>query len=77
MNKTIEILVGIPCSGKSTYAFKEVKKNIHHARVSRDSIRETRFLFHQPFIINKINEDKVSEVFEKQLQSFLHWFYIE
>lgn len=40
--KTIEILCGIPCSGKSTYADKQITKNLKldTTVISRDTIRD-------------------------------------
>jgi len=57
--KTIEILIGIPCSGKSIYASKEC--NFNTVIISRDNIRECHF--EQPYKFSKENEDKISEIF--------------
>ncbi len=61
--KTIVILVGIPCSGKSTWAQLN-RADMKAYIVSRDDIRENEYFFIQPFKICKSNEDKVTELFD-------------
>lgn len=53
-NKTIEILVGIPCSGKSSYVNK-IKNNYICVSISRDSIRKT-------FNLNQYTNESEKEV---------------
>ena len=68
----IKILVGIPCSGKSTYA-KTLPKNMdkYTAIISRDTIREFGWLFKQPYKFSKQNEDLVTIEFYRQFNLWL------
>lgn len=61
--KTIEILCGIPCSGKSTYANDYYNNNFVFS-ISRDDIRES-YHFNSPYVYSKQNENKVTEIFNK------------
>jgi len=56
---TIQILSGIPCSGKSTYADKKFWDEINTFIVSRDNLREE--MFKKPYIYTDSNEKKVTE----------------
>lgn len=62
--KTIEILVGIPCSGKTTYSSNE-----NCLKISRDAIRI--MFFDSPYIYCKKNEDKVTELYNFKLEELL------
>lgn len=64
MKPTIEILVGIPCSGKSTYCY------LNECVISRDTIRENLFIGKYKF--SKQNEQRVTNQFDNSLL-----FYIE
>ena len=69
MKKTIEILVGIPCSGKSTYSHNLYSAGMNGVYyISRDEIREA---FKKPYIQTKENEDIVTEKFNKLLHLHL------
>lgn len=75
--KTIEILVGIPCSGKSTYCEKryyedKTKFNINTAILSRDKIRIS--LFNNKYIYNKYNENLITNSFNNQFNTFIKVF---
>jgi predicted kinase len=62
--KTIEILVGIPCSGKSTYCNKYLlnfKVNV----LSRNTLR--LFMFGDNYKQNNKSETLLTEIFNKQL----------
>lgn len=75
--KTIEILVGIPCSGKSTYAWIETNSKPLIASVSRDEIREKHWA-KGTYIINKENEKIVTEIFNNKICYLLNSdFYIK
>ena len=71
--KTIEILVGIQCSGKSTYCkdkwnLANNSDNIEYpVTLSRDNIRETN-QFSQPYVYSKYNEDIVTDIYNAQLR---------
>ncbi len=67
--KVIEILVGIPCSGKSSYSIDQTRW-LNIERVSRDDIREYE-IFNQPYKFSKNNENKVSEILNQELQKHL------
>lgn len=69
--KTIEILSGIPCSGKSTYAEQEEKKTGVYV-ISRDRIRN--HLFGENYIQNNKDEQLVTKVFYNNLDSALKLF---
>lgn len=70
--KVIEILVGIPCSGKSTYCWMEVNTKPLVISISRDEIRENGRSFpNQPYKITKENEDKVTRLFNQYLDDYL------
>ena len=64
--KKIIILVGIPCSGKSTYT-KTLSKSFdkYTVIISRDNIREFGWLFKQPYKFSKKNEDLVTQEFNR------------
>jgi predicted kinase len=63
--KSITILVGIPCSGKSAWARKQIGFYIH----SRDIIREQ--LFGKTYKQNKFDEGTVNVLYNKYLNE---WF---
>lgn len=71
MNKTVEILVGIPCSGKSSY----VKKRMSEFRpdtivsISRDDLRES--FYGKKYKPNKFREQEVTKVFNYELEYYL------
>jgi len=49
--KKLQVLIGLPCSGKSTYAMDFLKKEENWFRISRDDIRMTMFgTEHNPLI---------------------------
>jgi len=75
-NKQIEILVGIPCSGKSTYT-KNQKKYFAVESVSRDDIREDRKHFDLPYKYTDKNEKLVSNIFNTQLLSHLKCAHVQ
>ncbi len=68
--KRIEILVGIPCSGKSTYAWSRLKHLMGTLNtpliVSRDIIRDIHF--NKPYYHTKENESKVSLLFDDTIE---------
>ena len=66
VTRTIVILVGMPCSGKTTYC---KRNNISY--VSRDDIRE--FHFRKPYIYLGENEKKVTNMFDKLVESYLEY----
>jgi len=66
--KIIEILVGIPCSGKSTYAMDNIRWV--NKRVSRDDIRESD-VFNQPYKFSSRNEEEVTKIFNREFESYL------
>lgn len=68
--KTIEILVGIPCSGKSTYSNKQITKDIFTYSISRDNLRLE--YFGKDYIQNKQNEIIISMFFNTKLGSYLN-----
>jgi predicted kinase len=68
--KVIEILVGIPCCGKSTYSNNQ-KKYYQIESVSRDTIREDRRHFTLPYKYTKQNENLVTQIFNRELLSHL------
>jgi len=68
--KTIEILSGIPCSGKSIYSMQQTQY-LGVERVSRDDIREYVEYFNQPYKFSKNNEDKVSKIFHNYVHNHL------
>lgn len=65
--KTLEILCGIPCSGKSTYALKEYNKPNNSYYVSRDEIR----IIHNLNQYTNQSENKVTELFNIKVQQIL------
>jgi predicted kinase len=70
MNKTIEILVGIPCSGKSTY----VKKRVIYCpdtivSISRDDLRE--LVYGKHYKPNKFKEEEITKLFNYDLEYHL------
>lgn len=67
--KTIRILVGIPCSGKSTYAEYEYVNDLLSFSISRDDIRDIENL-HQ---YTKESENKVTEIFHKSMETYLRY----
>lgn len=66
--KTIEILVGIPCSGKSTYCKNNNNKNTHI--ISRDDIRLD--LFSNKYKFSKQNEIRVTNFFDYKVDIALY-----
>ena len=71
--KTIRILCGIQCSGKSTYCEKLDYFNKRHSVViSRDYIREN--YFEKPYIINNFNENRVTKIFNDELNQWLNLY---
>lgn len=72
IKKTIEILVGIPCSGKSTFCRLFNNKDTNVVCLSRDEIRENSRSFpNQPYKHTNENEDKVTTIFNGYLQDYL------
>lgn len=71
--KTLEILCGMPCSGKSTYC-KTIPRHLNNYGVSlsKDSIRERSYLFKQPYTYSKENEEKVTKEFDKQIDFWIN-----
>lgn len=75
MKKTIEILVGIPCSGKSTFTKnfvwdKHVPDNTDRiAIVSRDEIRYS--IWGKKYKPTKVYEEHVTSVYNYNLEYFL------
>lgn len=69
MNKTIEILCGIPCSGKSTYVSNQLKSNLFSFAVSRDSIRET--LFGKYYKQNNRDEKLVTSTYNNLVELYV------
>jgi len=65
--KTIIITSGIPCSGKSTWSNE--MRNLVTTVICRDTIREMYFM--RPYHYSKYNEDKVTEIFNHELEKFL------
>lgn len=57
MTKKLRLLLGLPCSGKTTYAMKLLKDEENWFRVSRDDIRMTMFgTEHNPHIENLVSK---------------------
>lgn len=76
MKKTIEILVGIPCSGKSTLVSKTLELNNWSedkltVALSRDDIRNYDLCFKQPYAHSNKNEQMVTEIFNSELDTWL------
>ncbi len=71
--KTIRILVGIPCSGKSTYSRKEYLITGNTQVISRDWIRENDSFFglDNPYIYSKYNESKVTKIYDRILNQYI------
>lgn len=70
----VTILVGIPCSGKSTWCEKEVVKSLKYKTtypsvLSRDAIRIA--LFGNNYKQNSAQEDIVTEHFTRKLEQFI------
>lgn len=63
--KTAIITIGIPCSGKSTWADNEIKDRTDCVKIERDEIRMKLFNLenYNDYVINKHNEDFVSRCF--------------
>jgi len=59
MNQVIEILVGIPASGKSTYATDKVKNNSDYIRINRDDIR---MMFKGSYLVDYVVEGIITDV---------------
>lgn len=80
MRKTIRILVGIPCAGKSTYSesIKSSKNKFYMKIISRDKIRE-EFYKHENFnnfgryIFNYKDEDIITEKYNKELENSYYY----
>lgn len=66
--KTLEILVGIPCSGKSTYAWIETNSKPLITSISRDGFREN---FFKDYKVTKQNEEIVTKLFNMKLEQLL------
>src|ERR1700751_823927 len=73
--KTIEILVGIPCSGKSTYSTKEWYNNTHTQVLSRDNIRESQF--GKDYKQNRQDEMTISIIFNNKICEYLNSNYCD
>lgn len=83
--KTIEILVGIPCSGKSTYTNNKLylNNNLNFGNsmsimtsVSRDSVRENSDYFLQPYLYCEANEKIVTMVCDNMLNDNMYDYII-
>jgi len=59
MNQVIEILVGIPASGKSTYAIEKVRDNSDYIRINRDSLR---MMFSGSYLVDYSIEKIITDV---------------
>jgi predicted kinase len=59
MKNIIEILVGIPASGKSTYAIEKVRDNSDYIRINRDSLR---MMFSGSYLVDYSVEKIITEV---------------
>lgn len=70
MLKTIIILSGIPCSGKSAWVIKFIIRYGIVTVISRDVIRESNN-FSKPYRFSKTNENLVTEIFNQQLRNAL------
>jgi len=71
MNKNIEILVGIPCSGKSTYTSKKTEYDFVESVVciSRDEIRER--IGGKNYIHTSTSELEVTKMFNFEFEYYL------
>ena len=72
-NLTVIVLVGTPCSGKSTWIKKNMNKIImkHQCQVdviSRDAIRLQYFSPDGTYVFNPLNEKNVTEIFNDKLK---------
>jgi len=59
----LTVLVGVPCSGKSTFCKKYPEKDV----ISRDAIRIV--FFNKPYFYTKENEDKVTRIQNELIRS--------
>lgn len=81
MRKTIRILVGIPCAGKSTYSesIKLSSNNKSYMKIiSRDKIREEfykqeNFNNFGRYMFNYKDEDIITEKYNKELENSYHY----
>lgn len=73
--KTLEILCGIPCSGKSTYTEHAHRHGKHVQSVSRDELREV--MYGKKYKFSKQKEDNITEVFDRCVNNSLDNKYIE
>ena len=67
MDKTVVILVGIPNAGKSTWSYR--MNNYITTRICRDDIRSMYFM--RPYYYSNHNENRVTEIFNYELNNFL------
>lgn len=72
VDKTIIILVGIPCSGKSSWVAKLIAYEEPNtvAVVSRDAIRQSEY-FPKPYTFTRTNEGLVTDLFNVDLNNKL------
>jgi predicted kinase len=68
MKNVIEVLVGIPASGKSTYAIEKVKENSEYIRINRDSIR---MMFKGSYLTDYIVENIITKIEYEMIESIL------
>ena len=68
LHKTITILVGIPCAGKSSYTEKTINR-WDYAVISRDQIRDA--YFEKPYLHKKYTEEQVGKIFYEQFKRLL------
>ena len=68
MKKNLFILVGIPCSGKSTKV-KSWVDEVFTISVSRDEIRE---LFFDNYVYSTENENKVTTIYNATLNGYIN-----
>ena len=79
MKKTIRILVGIPCAGKSTYSESIKSSNKFYMKIiSRDKIREEfykkeNFNNFGRYIFNYKDEDIITEKYNKELENSYYY----
>jgi predicted kinase len=70
MKKTIEILVGIPNSGKTTYSLPLCKDNKYIDRISRDDIRLA--VYGKDYKPDKFKEENITFVQECKMDVYLN-----
>lgn len=71
--KTIRILVGIPCSGKSTYSWTEYTLPNNTYYISRDDIRD----FYNLHQYTKQSEQEVTNIFNERLNLYLNLEFLD